>query len=96
MDRRGFDFLLSTMRSDGSWPIDTNLATWNTTLSLNALASAGEDVAELACLDWLLGCQHRKVHPFTGAAPGGWGWSKLSGVVPDGDDTPGALLALAE
>ena len=49
----------------------------------------------LGCLDWLLACQHRQVHPFTGAAPGGWGWTDLSGAVPDADDTPGALLALA-
>ena len=34
------------------------------------------------------------VIPFTGAEPGGWGWSDLSGAVPDADDTPGALLAL--
>lgn len=94
--RQGFDFLLSSMREDGSWPIDTNLATWNTTLAMNALAGAGEDVSEVASLDWLLSCQHREVHPFTGAEPGGWGWSDLSGAVPDADDTPGALLALAE
>lgn len=94
--QRAFDFLLSTIRPDGSWPIDTNLATWNTTLSLNALAGGGEDIAEQASLDWLLDCQHREVHPFTGAEPGGWGWSDLSGAVPDADDTPGALLALAE
>jgi squalene-hopene/tetraprenyl-beta-curcumene cyclase len=36
---RGIEFLLETVRSDGSWPIDTNLATWNTTLAMNALAS---------------------------------------------------------
>ncbi|MFY7951352.1 MAG: hypothetical protein ACOVT5_02485 [Armatimonadaceae bacterium] len=29
------------------------------------------------------------------AAPGGWAWTDLSGGVPDADDTPGALLALA-
>ena len=34
------------------------------------------------------------MHPFTGAAPGGWGWTDLSGAVPDADDTPGALIAL--
>jgi len=34
------------------------------------------------------------VHPFTGAAPGGWGWTDLPGAVPDADDTAGALLAL--
>ncbi|MCH7725430.1 MAG: squalene--hopene cyclase [Planctomycetes bacterium] len=92
---RGVDFLLSTVRRDGSWPIDTNLATWNTTLAINALAEGGEDVAQLGCLDWLLECQHTEAHPFTGAKPGGWGWSDLSGAVPDADDTAGALLALA-
>jgi squalene-hopene/tetraprenyl-beta-curcumene cyclase len=93
--RDGVKFLLDSVRPDGSWPIDTNLATWTTTLAINALAAAGEDVGSLGCLDWLLACQHREVHPFTGAEPGGWGWSDLSGAVPDADDTPGALLALA-
>ena len=46
------------------------------------------------CLGWLLSCQNTEKHPFTGAAPGGWGWSDLSGAVPDADDTPGAMLAL--
>jgi squalene-hopene/tetraprenyl-beta-curcumene cyclase len=36
---RGIEFLLASVRSDASWPIDTNLATWNTTLAMNALAS---------------------------------------------------------
>ena len=95
--QNGARFLVESVRADGSWPIDTNLATWNTSLSLNALAVGGDDIARLGsdCLDWLLGCQHRHRHPFTGAAPGGWGWSDLSGAVPDADDTPGALLALA-
>jgi squalene-hopene/tetraprenyl-beta-curcumene cyclase len=90
--RRGVEFLVRSVRDDGSWPIDTNLATWVTTLASNALAGAGEDVGRLACLDWLLSCQHRDVHPYTNAAPGGWGWT---GAVPDADDTAGALLALA-
>ena len=93
--RHGVQFLLASVRPDGSWPIDTNLATWTTTLAINALAGAGEDVATLGCLDWLLACQQQRPHAFTGAAPGGWGWSDLSGAVPDADDTPGALLALA-
>lgn len=92
--RNGIRFLIESVRPDGSWPIDTNLATWVTTLALNALAGAGEDVGELGCLPWLLSCQHRQRHAFTGADPGGWGWSDLSGAVPDADDTPGALLAL--
>ena len=96
--REGVNFLINSVRPDSSWPIDTNLATWNTTLAINALAGAGEDVAELLgpqCLEWLLSCQHTERHPFTGADPGGFGWSDLSGAVPDADDTPGALLALS-
>ncbi len=93
--RQGLKFLLASMREDGSWPIDTNLATWNTTLATNALAAASGNVGALGCLDWLLSCQHTEPHPYTGAAPGGWGWSNLSGAVPDVDDTAGALLALA-
>ncbi len=173
VSRLGMKFLLDSVRSDGSWPIDTNLATWVTTLAINALAPrpsplAGEggersepgeglveplqqvvpldetkstatqqpphptlsrkgrgeeecnplvlseqssphpafghllpvgegradDVFTPQLLNWLLGCQMRERHPFTGAEPGGWGWSDLSGSVPDADDTPGALLAL--
>ena len=101
-------FIRDTVRDDGSWPIDTNLATWNTTLALNALTGsvqndrcrAEQDGNQLtarehtALIAWLLDCQNTEPHPFTGAAPGGWGWSDLSGAVPDADDTPGALLAL--
>jgi len=91
----GLEFIVESVREDGSWPIDTDLATWNTTLAINALAQGGEDAQSLGCLDWLLSCQHVERHPYTGAEPGGWGWSDLSGAVPDADDTPGALLALA-
>jgi len=90
---QGVKFLQASIRDDGSWPIDTNLATWNTSLATGALATCG-DVGSLACLDWLLACQHHGVHPLSKAAPGGWGWSDLSGAVPDVDDTSGALLAL--
>jgi squalene-hopene/tetraprenyl-beta-curcumene cyclase len=38
----GVRFLVNSVRSDGSWPIDTNLATWVTTLSVNALAAADD------------------------------------------------------
>ena len=98
VSRRGLEFLKDSMNEDGSWPIDTNLATWVTSLSMNALASDPADdrvwcTPELA--DWHLGCQHEVRHPFTGAEPGGWGWSDLSGAVPDSDDTPAAILALA-
>ena len=90
--KKGVGFLTSTVRDDGSWAIDTNLATWATTLAIGALARDERHPDE--CLQWLLSCQHKTVHPFTMAAPGGWGWSDLSGAVPDADDTAGALLAL--
>jgi squalene-hopene/tetraprenyl-beta-curcumene cyclase len=93
--RRGIRFLLDSVREDGSWPIDTNLATWNTTLSVQALAAATGEVGALGCIDWLLDCQYDARHPFTNAAPGGWAWSDASGAVPDADDTAGALMALA-
>src|SRR5262249_19182768 len=37
----GVRFLMDSKRVDGSWPIDTNLATWVTTLAIGALADAG-------------------------------------------------------
>jgi squalene-hopene/tetraprenyl-beta-curcumene cyclase len=77
-----------------SWPIDTNLATWVTTLAINAL---GDDVprdARPGLRAWLLRQQYRVVHPYTNAAPGGWAWTDLPGGVPDADDTPGVMLAL--
>ena len=131
--KNGIRFLLDSFRQElpgqGSWPIDTNLATWNTTLAINALANTNacalepesdqrnqadqnnqfeqrssvdgecledglQDGLQDGLLNWLLDCQNTDVHPFTGAAPGGWGWSDLSGAVPDADDTPGALIAL--
>ena len=97
VSQRGLEFLVNSMNDDGSWPIDTNLATWVTSLSINALASDPEDDAQWCTpdlLDWHLGCQHEVRHPFTGAEPGGWGWSDLSGAVPDSDDTPAGILAL--
>ena len=93
---RGVDFLLASARPDGSWPIDTNLATWVTTSAVNALStgSNNDGLHEVDCLDWLLRCQQTSTHPLTGAEPGGWAWTDLSGAAPDADDTAGALLAL--
>jgi len=92
--RKGVDFLIASARKDGSWAIDTNLATWVTTLSVNALGGALPDSDRRAIKAWLLRQQYKEVHPYTGAAPGGWAWTDCSGGVPDADDTPGALLAL--
>jgi len=95
---KGVGFLVASVRPDGSWPIDSNLATWVTTLAVNALAAAGElpELEKLPALrDWLLQQQFSERHPYTGADPGGWGWTALPGSVPDADDTPGAVLALS-
>ncbi len=106
--RRGVEFLLASVRADGSWPIDTNLAIWNTSQALLAtdwqLDESEEHDSELSTspsteahrlLDWLLACQQNETHRYTGAAPGGWSWTDRSGGVPDADDTAAALLALA-
>lgn len=94
--RKGVGFLAASARPDGSWPIDTNLATWVTTLSVNALAESGPLMESDAApaRDWLMAQQYRVRHPYTNAAPGGWAWTDLPGGVPDADDTAGALLAL--
>ncbi len=115
-------FIMDSRLADGSWPIDTNLATWVTSLSIvayrrrsrnrvkiplekaptatemdsrDAVGSTKPNSVTAQTLRWLLKCQHLRRHPFTGARPGGWGWTNLSGAVPDADDTPAALLAIA-
>ncbi len=91
---RGAEFLRRSQRPDGSWPIDTNLATWVTTLATNALQPL-DDLSARPIRNWLLKQQYRSEHPYTHAAPGGWAWTDLPGGVPDADDTAGALLALS-
>ena len=94
--RKGAEFLLASARADGSWAIDSNLATWVTTLSVHGVADDLSRDERRTIRAWLLRQQYKDVHPYTGAAPGGWAWTDLSGGVPDADDTPGALLALAK
>ncbi len=95
--RKGVAFLMNSVRPDGSWAIDSNLSVWVTTLAVNALAGA-DALPGLEGLEplrgWLLHQQGIERHPYTGADPGGWGWTHLPGSVPDADDTSGALLAL--
>jgi squalene-hopene/tetraprenyl-beta-curcumene cyclase len=98
--KKGVEFLTSSVRNDGSWPIDTDLATWLTTLSINALASGGSIERFLSEKDrngltqFLLEQQHLQEHVYTHAAPGGWAWTDAAGAVPDADDTACALIAL--
>lgn len=95
--RDGIAFLKRTQREDGSWPIDIDLSTWVTTLAVKSVKNhpnllIAEDRRKIS--NHLLSIQNKIVHPFNGTQPGGWGWTHFSGSVPDGDDTPGAILAL--
>ena len=100
--QRSLCFLRDSMREDGSWPIDTNLSIWATTLAVNALNAGGRlneilnrKESELM-VSRIIAWQYITVHPYTHAAPGGWAWTDLPGGVPDGDDTAGALCALSQ
>ena len=96
--RLGLEFIQHSVQPDGSWPIDTNLTTWVTTLAIHGLAATGTlelgELERVATCDWLLKQQYRRRHPYTNAPPGGWAWTNLPGGVPDADDTAGALVAL--
>lgn len=98
--RKGIGFLKKTQREDGGWPIDVDLSTWVTTLGIKSLRSKKDEILtpeeqeKLAI--HLKSIQNQAVHPFNGTAPGGWGWTCYPGSVPDGDDTPGAILALLQ
>lgn len=98
---RAVSFIKSSVRDDGSWAIDTDLATWLTTLSINGLLGANrrsdsplslEEINGL--LRWILNQQHKDTHLYTNVSGGGWAWTNLPGGVPDADDTAGALLAI--
>ena len=91
---KGIEFLVRSVQDNGSWPIDTNLSTWLTTLSINAMPAQLDFGDRQRLRAWLLAQQFRSQHPYTNAAPGGWAWTDLPGGVPDADDTAGALLAL--
>ncbi|NOY97278.1 MAG: squalene--hopene cyclase [Chlorobi bacterium] len=96
--RKGIEFLKTTQRKDGSWPIDVDLSTWVTSLSVKAFRSNLGRFLTPGQQDKIARhfkrIQNRGVHPFNGTQPGGWGWTSYSGSVPDGDDTPGVILAL--
>ena len=97
---KGLRFIAASMRDDGSWPIDTDLAVWLTTLSVKAL-SGGRDFEKVFPLEdrgrirnWLLGQQFEHLNLYVHADPGGWAWTDQPGGVPDADDTAGALVVL--
>ncbi len=98
--KKGVVFLKHTQRNDGGWPIDVDLSTWVTTLSIKAVRSKKDEVLtptqQKRVVNHLKSIQNKTIHPFNGTAPGGWGWTNFSGSVPDCDDTPGVILALLQ
>lgn len=98
--KKGVTFLKEKQRDDGSWPIDTDLSTWVTTLSIKAYGASINDFftkEEIHTLrEHLLSIQYHQKHPFNNALPGGWGWTKYGGSVPDADDTSGAIISLLQ
>lgn len=96
--RDGIAFLKRTQRSDGSWAIDIDLSTWVSTLAVKSLRNQLDEVMppidQQRVTSHFLSIQNKMIHPFNGTQPGGWGWTSHSGSVPDGDDTPGTILAL--
>jgi len=98
--KKGIDFLKRTQREDGGWPIDVDLSTWVTSLSVKAFRSnlngfINTDLQDKITDHFKL-IQTKSVHPFNGSGPGGWGWTNCPGSVPDGDDTPGAILSMLQ
>jgi len=96
--KKGIRFLKNTQRECGGWPIDVDLSTWVTSLSVKSFRSNLDaflcaDLQNTIAEHFIL-IQNKKVHPFNGTGPGGWGWTNHPGSVPDGDDTPGVIIAL--
>ena len=92
---RCVEFLRTTCRPDGSWPVNRDLEFSASMFCAHGLAEAGLDAdPRLArTVDWVLASQRRDAFPATGCPPGGWGWSLPSGW-PNTDDVTSALLAM--
>ncbi|HKV85764.1 MAG TPA: prenyltransferase/squalene oxidase repeat-containing protein [Ktedonobacterales bacterium] len=87
-------FVAASQREDGGWPIDRDLETFDTDMSVFAFAAAGEPTPGAESVrSWLLARQFTARCFPTGARPGGWAWAMPAGW-PDSDDTAYTLLAL--
>ncbi len=96
---KGVQFLVESMRGDGSWPIDSNLSTWVSSLAIKASIPeqlTQHNVVQSDLQSFYLNQQLKTIHPYTMAEPGGWAWTDLPGGVPDADDTAAALLVLSK
>jgi len=92
---KGVEFLLNSVRPDGSWPLTPNLATRRTAQAIVALSASGDDLGEVGSVDWLLARQQSNMPPADKAHEAGWTWSDLAGGTATVEDTSCAMLALA-
>lgn len=87
-------FILDSQRDDGSWPIDRDLETFDTAMTVFAFTEAGLPVpGGPSVRGWLKGRQFTESCFPTSAPPGGWAWAMPAGW-PECDDTSYVLLAL--
>lgn len=89
--RKCISFLRDTVRTDWSWPIDTDLSVWLTSQACLALPESETSKAR----EFLIAQQQQSVNLSTVSLPGGWAWTHRSGGVPDADDTSAALVCLS-
>jgi squalene-hopene/tetraprenyl-beta-curcumene cyclase len=88
------DFVAASQREDGGWPIDRDLETFDTDLTVFAFRELDGTVPHAdAVREWLLERQFGEACFPTGAQPGGWAWAMPAGW-PESDDTSYTLLAL--
>ncbi|MCL4541283.1 MAG: hypothetical protein M1396_02935 [Chloroflexi bacterium] len=89
-------FVLASQREDGSWPIDRDLESFDSALTIVARSACGdrfESPPDKALQRWFYESQFQEECFATGAPPGGWAWARPGGW-PDLDDTTAALRAL--
>jgi squalene-hopene/tetraprenyl-beta-curcumene cyclase len=87
-------FVLASQRDDGGWPIDRDLETFDTDLTVLAWDETGLPLPNMDDVrTWLLARQFTTDCFPTGARPGGWAWAMPAGW-PDADDTSYTLLTL--
>ena len=93
---RAAAYVERAQRPDGSWPIDRDLETFDSALTVQALAAQGASLsgpADRALRRWFLEAQFDEVCFPTGAQPGGWAWAQPGGW-PDMDDSSATIRAL--
>lgn len=88
------EFILRSQRGDGSWPIDRDLETFDTDMTVMTFTEAAQPVPNGDRIErWLRARQFTEVCFPTSAVPGGWAWAMPAGW-PECDDTSYTILAL--